>query len=60
MGLNSGFKGLSISLEEMMKAIVKISENSQCLDSDMKQIPLEQKCIRLLCESSFLQMKALV
>jgi hypothetical protein len=28
----------SISLEEMTKVIVKVSENSQCLDSDMKQI----------------------
>jgi len=40
----------SISLEEMTKAIVKISENNQCLDSDMKQIPLQQKYMRLLCE----------
>ena len=47
----------SINLEEMTKAKVKISENSQCLNINMKQIRLEKKCMRLLCESELLQKK---
>jgi hypothetical protein len=44
----------------MTKAIVKISENNECLDSDMKQIPLQHKCMRLKYFRQFINNKNLL